>query len=234
MTKPFIGAPPSRSIADGKHSDILAVLPEYVMIHVLGQQPPPEWRAFEQHLAVCPTCRGEADDLMQLMMASYTGAVPEVLAPPPDLSFLPRRGRQETRAKQTGIHTQSPPPASLPIVLQFSAALLPSMHVRMAARSGNTRLRYLYERPAADHEPAITVEVYEADDAPNRGRVRVCVELPDRSPFDQAGTVVTLQVDDARWEASTGEDGHATFAAIPLDAIERWRFTVRPPDTEPT
>jgi hypothetical protein len=246
MTKQYVGEPPSRPIDDSDHSSILALLPEYVTICILAQQPPPQWQPLEQHLMRCSACRSEADALTKLMGESYTGALPAVPAPPPpdltfldpaipapppDLTFLDHSVMPRAVAVQ---HTNSThPPArigsSQPIVFQFSAALLPRMRVHMAARTGGIRLRYAYEIPPTDDtDPTITVEVLVHDDQPTIGLVRVCVEYPDRSPFDQAGSHVTLQIDDTNWSGVTDQNGVTAFADVPLDQMERWQITIAP------
>src|SRR3712207_5231502 len=115
MTERYFGAPPSQTIRAGMHSDVLAVLPEYVMIRALGQQPPPEWQVLEQHLASCSACRREADELTRLVMDMYAGVFPLDLAPPPDLTFLPER-----RVRPTAEELRTPARTVLPIVMQFS------------------------------------------------------------------------------------------------------------------
>src|SRR5437016_470979 len=88
MTK-HIGEPPSAPINSEDHMSIRALLPEYVSIQVLGQEPPLSWRPLEYHLERCPACRSEAEALLQLVQASYQEqSQPVPQAPPPDLSFL--------------------------------------------------------------------------------------------------------------------------------------------------
>src|SRR5688500_6137866 len=97
MTNQYIGAPPSRPIRDGDHASVLALLPEYVTILVLGQQPPEAWQMLEQHLSACTVCRCEADALARLMVDTYGEKLQAVTAPPPDLSFLPQPPTPEQR-----------------------------------------------------------------------------------------------------------------------------------------
>ncbi len=103
------------------------------------------------------------------------------------------------------------------------------MRVHMAARASNIHLRYAYEiAPTEDTGPTITVEVLVQDDQPEVGLVRVCAEHPDRSPFDQAGSHVTLHIDDIRWSAVTDQNGVAVFHDVPLDQMERWQIAIAP------
>jgi hypothetical protein len=246
MTKRYVGEPPSRPIDDSDHRSILALLPEYVTICILDQQLPPQWQPLEQHLLRCSACRSEADALMKLMDESYTGTLPAIPAPPPpdltflnpaipaplpDLSLLNQPVKAQTAAIQhtNGTHPPTRRASWQPITFQFSAALLPRMRVHMAARTGAIRLRYAYEIPPTDDtSPTITVEVLVHDDQPTIGLVRVCVEHPDRSPFDQAGSHVTLQIDDTNWSGVTDQNGVTAFADVPLDQMERWQITIAP------
>src|SRR5262245_41734213 len=153
MTTRFIGEPPSKSIDGNDHRSILAMLPEYVMIRVLGQQPAQEWQALEQHLTQCAMCRSEADALRELMAESYAGVVPTAPSPPPpDLAFLDQALLRPIEFVRRADNAQAHLPRSdfRPIVIQFSAALLPRIRVQMAARTGGVRLRYSYEIASTD------------------------------------------------------------------------------------
>jgi len=235
MMKRYVGEPPSRPINDGDHRSILALLPEYVTMCVLAQQIPPGWQMLEQHLMHCAGCRSEADALMALVAESYAGLIPAVPTPsPPDLSFLNQtvtsQSMEVRRADDTG------PSARIrsfqPIVIQFSATLLPRIRVQMAARSGGVHLRYAYEiSPTDDASPTITVEVLVHDDQPTIGLVRVCVEHPGRTPFDQAGSHVTLQVEDTLWSGVTDQNGVTAFHDIPLDQMEQWQIRIAPQES---
>lgn len=234
MTKRYTSEPPSRPIRDGGHGSILAVLPEYVMIRVLQQQVSQEWQSFEQHLSDCADCRAEYDALLHLMSASYSGSIPAVAPPPPpNLSFLKQAPQSDvTPLQPTSDPPRLPPlPRAAPLQLQFSPALVARMAVRMPARNRSKRLRYQYERqPERDVEPAIKIEVFASDDAPQRAQVAVCVEFPDRGPYEQAGNRVTLQVEQTSWSLATNQSGEASFHDVPLDEIGRWQFTFTPPE----
>ena len=235
MMKRYVGEPPSRPINDGDHRSVLALLPEYVTMCILAQQLPPEWQALEQHLMRCAACRSEADALMALVAESYAGMIPAVPAPsPPDLSFLDQTVTSQSmvvrRAGDTGpsarIHSFQP------IVIQFSTALLPRIRLQVAARTGGVHLRYAYEiSPTDDASPTITIEVLVHDDQPTIGLVRVCVEHPNRDPFDQAGSHVTLRVDDTRWSSVTDQNGVTAFPDIPLDQMEQWQIRIAPQES---
>jgi hypothetical protein len=235
MTKHYAGEPPSAPIDGTDHRSVLALLPEYVSIRVLEQQPPPDWDVLEQHLLQCEMCRSESEALFRLVSETYAGTLSRMAAAPaPDLTFLNRRDTASNYQRITGGLQLMQAKEPRPVVFQFSAALLPRMRVQMVARARSLRLLYSHEIPSSnDVDPTITIEVYVADDDPDRGLVRVCVEFPDRSPFDQAGSLVTLHDGYANWSAITNQNGVVTFTDVPLSQIERWQTTVTPPEARP-
>lgn len=217
------------------HLVVRQLLPEYVMLRVLGQQLPPVWQVLEYHLAQCSICRSAAETLEYTMTEAYRDVIPAQAAPPaPDLSFL-----QNTRKPWPATDSSKPwpPPPNpaqklQPISMSFSPALLAHSQVHMLARSGDARLRYAHTiTPTTADEPTITIEVLASDDQPMLGIVRICVELPDRSPFDQAGSQIILQVDQQYLSDSTDQNGNVVFNEVPLDDIASWQLTVHPQKT---
>ncbi|NJN17621.1 MAG: hypothetical protein HC822_15790 [Oscillochloris sp.] len=100
----------------------------------------------------------------------------------------------------------------------------------MNARAGEMRLRYAYTfSPLKASDPTITVEVLSADDLAVRGVVRVCVEFADRDPFDQAGTIVTLGMSEAVYNAVTDQSGVVIIADVALRGMDNWQISVVPP-----
>jgi hypothetical protein len=233
MTPRTIGAPPSTPIDTESHLSILALLPEYVAILVVDQQPPAAWRPLEQHLKRCAACRSEAESLLQQMVETYSGTLPAAPAtpPPPSLPFLTRRSALPV-APATPPPRPSPAahaPAPLAYQVQISAALLSHMRVHMAARAGELRLRYSYTFPTyTSSDPTITLEILSADDQASHGLARICVEHPDRNPFEQAGTQVTLSGDGIALNGLTDQSGIVIFQGVPLDAIASWQIDVSP------
>jgi hypothetical protein len=121
------------------------------------------------------------------------------------------------------------------MALQFSTALLANMQVRMNARSGGLHLRYAYTFPVLrETDPTITVEVLSTDEQSTLGVVRICVEDPRQSPFEQAGSLVTLHIGEASLTGVTNQSGIAFFHGVALDAIETWQINIEPADQSPT
>jgi hypothetical protein len=234
MIRSYVGEPPSRPIVEADHRSILALLPEYVALCILAQQRPPEWLAMERHLGQCTACRGEADALLALMETGYSDASTSIPAPaPPDLAFLARPLPTPAAPRKDTPHKPARKPHFQPIVIQFSGSLLPNIRVQVAARAGGIHLRYAYEIPPTDDtSPTITVEVLVHDDQPTVGLVRVCVEHPDRSPFDQAGSHVILQAGDMRQSGVTDQNGVTAFHDIPLAQMDHWQITVAAGETD--
>lgn len=217
----------STQSADGRdHATILAALPEYVMLHVLGQQEAPEWAELKRHLAWCDLCRDEATALQQLMETVYSGPLPDGSPPMPrpDLSFLQATPSGESRGTpQSGATTR--PPHHPPLVsFQFTSALAAASAIRTMSRTEGSRLRYAYQAAGDETQPALTFEVFTPGDEPHLGIVRICVERADRSPFDQAGTCVTLHAAERVWTGHTDTNGVVVFEGVPIDDIEHWQI----------
>jgi hypothetical protein len=222
MTKP-IGEAPSNPIKREDHMSIRALLPEYVSMQILGQEPPLSWRPLENHLAHCSACRQEAEALLRLMNIAYEEESRPLLHPPlPDLSFLhplhvPARPHHPARSRPRPVH------------IQFTPAMLPSLRVMMIARSGIERLQYAYHLPPqAPDDPDISIEVFTHDERAEHGLVRITVELPDSDPFDQAGSAVALTAAGIQFGATTDQNGVVSWSDVPLDRIAFWRISVTP------
>jgi anti-sigma factor RsiW len=209
---------------------VLALLPEYVMQLVYGEQPHRGWYQLEVHLAQCAACRSEADTLRQLMVETYTGALPPVAEAPPVALSIPARLRNRAAPPAQSRPAESRPTTAAALYsVQLSAGLLAQMQVRVAARGGELRLRYSYTFPTfRPSDPMITMEVLSADDEAERGIARVCVELADRSPFDQAGSRVTLTSGQTLMSAVTDQGGVVIFSRVPLSTIADWQISVEP------
>lgn len=206
------------------HLVIMGLLPEYVMMRVLGQQLPAAWHAVERHLELCSVCRSEAEILEGLMTEVYSGTLPSHPAPQaPDLTFLP---------KPLPWAKTPMPSATPPILISFSPALLAQSQVYMLARAGDARLRYARTiSPASSTDPTITIEVLAPDDHPDIGIIRICVELPDRSPFDQAGSQIELNIGEQLLCGSSDQNGNVVFNDVPLNDISGWQLTVHPQES---
>lgn len=225
MSNKYQGDPPSAPIDEQSHSTIQALLYEYVSAQVQRQKLHRAWRPFERHLQNCPSCRRDADALLQLMRASYNGEITQHDQPyAPDLWFLTSSVvtiEPRTKATHTTANT---------IVIEFSLTLLPAMRVALVARSSSERLRYSYRLPPENLDsPDITVELFTHEEHSERGLVRVTVELPHRDPFAQEGSEVMLAADGLSLSAVTDHNGVASFSDVPLDQMARWRISVTPP-----
>lgn len=219
------------------HLRVLAVLPEYVTAALLGQPLTAALREVEAHLAGCESCRIEAEALFSALepLYGYEGlALPE--SPAPDLSFLgaPPAPLGALVAAASGV--QSAVARFLDaIVIQFSEPLLALMRPPALARAVGLRLRYAYTVPQnSDDDPHITVEVLAPDEQDEQGLVRICVELADADPFDQAGSTVFLETAEQRFRGETDHTGLVHFTDVPLDDVACWRIVVQPrPATAP-
>ena len=70
--------------------------------------------------------------------------------------------------------------------------------------------------------------MYTEDAAHQQGRVRVGVDIASRSPLDQHGSLVTLYLGEANWEAETDETGCVDFVPVPLEDLPSLRVEITP------
>lgn len=179
------------------------------------------------HLAVCPDCAAELDDLLELVRPAYAGALtPAASYPAADLTFL-----------------EEPMQRALPtapawrfdagrLAIRFSPTLLASMRqptLAGAARAARGQLIYRYtQEPGSVDDLDVSIEVYTEDAAQQQGRVRVGVDVASRSPLDQHGSLVTLYLGDSNWEAETDETGCVDFVPVPLGDLPSLRVEITP------
>ncbi|MCS6882768.1 MAG: hypothetical protein RMK84_15450 [Oscillochloridaceae bacterium] len=214
-----------------RHLHALMILPEYVTAVLLGQPLTAALREVEAHLARCDSCRVEAEALFSALEPLYgyePVAFPE--PPAPDLSFLHAPPAPLGALATAASSVQSAVDRFLDtIVIQFSEPLLALMRPPALARAVGLRLRYAYTVPqSSDDDPHITVEVLAPDEQDEQGLVRICVELADADPFDQAGSTVFLETAEQRFRGETDHTGLVHFTNVPLDDVACWRIVVQP------
>ena len=220
MINRYVGDAPSRVIADSDHSAFIELLPEYVMQLVLGQLVPSSWRLFEEHLHICPLCRNEVYALQQTMTEYYAGSIePAVLPQAMNISFL--------RAAQPAYSAVEPDQQQRSSFnIQLSPQWLLRMALRSSSRTEGPHLRYSFEVPPSSAQaPTVTVEVFSHGFDPDLGLVRICVEYPDRGPFGQAGTHISLHAGDQLFSGVSDQNGSVSFMKVPLADIETWRIS---------
>ena len=116
--------------------------------------------------------------------------------------------------------------------IRFSNALLASMsHQSLAgaARAVRGQLIFRYtQEPGSVRDLDVSIEVYTEDIGQQQGRVRVGVDVASRSPLDQHGSLVTLYLGAANWEAETDETGCVDFVPVPLEELSSLRVEITP------
>lgn len=222
MINRYVGDAPSKVIAVGDHAAFIELLPEYVMQLVLGQHVPSSWRLFEEHLQQCPLCRSEMHALQQSMTAYYAGSIETAVLPQAmNIDFL----RKQLPAKAEPVVLDQKVQRS-PFNIQLSPQWLLRLALRSSSRAEGPHLRYSFEVPPSSAQaPTVTVEVFSQGDAADRGMVRICVEYPDRGPFDQAGISIRLHAGDHVFSAVSDQNGNVSFTQVPLAEIENWRIS---------
>jgi hypothetical protein len=193
------------------------MFPAYATSAALGAAPQADLAA---HLASCPTCRVELDELAELTRVAYIGQIePSHDYPQPDLSFL---GQPQSR------------PADQPsllddlgrLIIVFTEALLTTLHKPSLAGAARGELMYRYVQ-----EPGplrVTIEVYAESEASMTGRVQVNVDIDSRDPFEQQGTQVVLRAGEEAWQGQTDQTGYVDFTPVPLSSLPGLRVEVTP------
>jgi hypothetical protein len=204
-----------------------AELPAYATALAIGADAAARAPSIVAHLATCPDCAAELLELLELVQPAYAGALtPTARYPAVDLTFLE-------------VPMQSPQQAA-PVwrfdagrlAIRFSNALLASMRQPLSAgapRAARGQLIFRYtQEPGSVHDLDVSIEVYTENVAQQQGRVRVGVDVASRSPLDQHGSLVTLYLGDAHWDAETDETGCVDFVPVPLEELPSLRVEITP------
>ena len=202
-------------------------LPAYAAALATGADAAASAPGFAAHLAACPDCAAELHELLELVRPAYAGTLtPATRYPAVDLTFLE-------------VPMQLPQPTA-PVwrfdagrlAIRFSNALLSSLRqpsLAGAARGARGELIFRYtQEPGSVQDLDVSIEVYTEDAAQQQGRVRVGVDVGTRSPLDQHGSLVTLYLGEANWEAETDETGCVDFVPIPLEELPSLRVEITP------
>jgi hypothetical protein len=206
-------------------------LPSYAAAISIGSDAEALAPGFAAHLAICPDCAADLQELLELAQPAYAGEIePAARHPAADLTFLEA--------------TMQLPQPTAPawafdagrLVICFSEALLAGMRRQPlvgAARSARGQLIYRYtQEPGSLHDLDVSVEVYAEDAAQKHGRVRVGVDVASRGPLDQSGSLVTLSLGELNWRAETDETGCVDFAPVPLEELPSLRVEITPLDSD--
>jgi hypothetical protein len=204
-----------------------AELPAYATALAIGADAAVGNPDMVAHLATCSNCAAELLELLALVQPAYAGTlIPAPDSPAVDLRFL-----------QTPLQPpQSPTPAwrfnAGRLEIRFSNALLANMRQQPlagAARAARGQLLCRYtQEPGSVHDLDVSIEVYTEDDVQQQARVRVGVDVASRNPLEQHGSLVTLYLGQANWEAETDETGCVDFAPVPLGDLPSLRVEITP------
>ncbi|MEO7909113.1 MAG: hypothetical protein ABIV47_05630 [Roseiflexaceae bacterium] len=204
-----------------------AELPAYATALAIGADAAAGAPDIVAHLATCRNCAVELQELLELVRPVYAGTLtPAPGSPRSDLSFLdvPTQRREPTAPVWWFDAGR--------LAIRYSNALLVSMRQQPlagAARAASGQLIYRYtQEPGSVHDLDVSIEVYAENVAQQQGRVRVGVDVASRSPLDQHGSLVTLYLGEANWEAATDETGCVDFAPVPLDDLPSLRVEITP------
>jgi hypothetical protein len=202
-------------------------LPIYAAALAIGVDAEAAVPGMAAHIAACPDCAAELLELLELVRPAYSGALtPAARSPAVDLTFLE-------------VPMQQPQPIA-PVwrfeagrlAIRFSTELLAGMRrqpLAGAARGARGELILSYtQEPGSVRNLDVSIEVYTEDVAHQQGRVRVSVDVASRSPLDQRGSLVTLFLGEANWDAETDETGSVDFVPVPLEDLPSLRVEITP------
>lgn len=206
------------------HEMCLSLLAEYAAATALGR-PTRDYPAVAAHLAQCATCRAELAQLLDLVEPIYAGTIAaSTEAPRVRLDFLNPVGPQ-TMPDATTLRT-----GGRQLVVVSSERLVAA--ARRLALASPARGESLFRYSPAPQPPGnlqIVVEVFVSDEDPQLVTVQVLVDVPDRSPVDQAGVMVALDVGGRQFRGQTEATGVVTFSAVPLVDLAGMRVEVEVP-----
>lgn len=194
---------------DSMCDHVQELLPAYVTAQALGQphQITPHVRA---HIQRCQSCREAFEELRELTIEAYSGAVqPAPSYPQPDLAFLPARRSAPATSQPWQIDEWGR------LIISFSLALLNSLRPPALVGASRGKLLYSYAlRPQERPDLDVNIEVYATSG--EHGYLRVNVESLERDPLDQAPSQVIVQAAGATWQGVTDETGCIAFDEVPL------------------
>jgi len=207
------------------HAEVHAAFPSYAAAMALGQAPEIQYPDVAAHLHTCPTCSGELNELLGLIVPAYRGQVASVAGYPEfDLSFLPRKQAQQDQPRPSWFID-----SLRRLVVEFSEPLLVAMRQTAYAEAVRGPAIYHYVPTPAPSSLELTIDVFADERVADQGNVQVLLDLPSRDPLDQSGLSVNLHVGELLWEGTTSTTGSVTFTAVPLKDLARLRIEIALP-----
>lgn len=203
------------------HPEVGDLLHAYAHAILIGGSPETHYPAVAAHLAHCPRCQAELEEMLDVTRAAFDPAGTSAIAcSPPDLSQLPRPWQKQIAAGKPWFIDPFER-----LWLEFSQSLLQAWQPSPLLGSVRGTLLFAYRQETASSDPSLRVEVY-AEDDPATTLVSVTVDVPMRNALDQSGLPVTVYVGDSAQQAETDKSGTARFPHIPRDALANLRLAI--------
>ena len=199
-------------------------LPEYATAVATGQTGG-RWRAVAVHLALCPHCSAEFDELIELIaLAQGERGTEPPSYPALDLSFLNPAISRPWRLEGLGR-----------LVIEFTAELLAGLRmggpaltpVGLKTDAPPTELRpFTLVGEVEDEDITITLELERGE--PTRCTVIVQVDIPSRGGWPNlGGTLVTLRRGAVTLGSQATDDlGNAVFKRVASDDLAQLVFVI--------
>lgn len=200
-------------------------LPDYATAAALGQDPQVAYPEVTAHLASCASCREELEELQMLLTPAYTNQVqPTPTYPQVNLAFLGPRVSAALPSKAWSVDEAGR------LLLRFSQSLLDLLRPPTLVGATRGQLLYCYvQEPGAWNDAEVQVEIHAEGLDSETATVRVMVDMPGRTPFEQGGSQVALRVGQASWHGETDQVGSVEFAAIPQALLPQLEVEISPP-----
>jgi hypothetical protein len=211
------GEQPQSRLNPLSHQEAAELFPVYIAEAVRGGAPESRYPLLAAHLAGCPACRTDLDELLELAHATLLDQdeLPPAY-PTPNLSALaasaPRPAEPQTHWRIDDLGRWI-----LALTEELLALGRPSLLVGL-----NRADNLLYDLTVAregDQAPELRLEVFERQ-AGSELYLRFSLDLPELDPLDMAGVAITARGSGGEvWHAVTDSVGAASLSGIPRPAL---------------
>ncbi|ABX04176.1 MAG TPA: hypothetical protein DEF47_00405 [Herpetosiphon sp.] len=193
-------------------------LVEYAHAVALGAPLDAALQVVADHVETCASCRAELFDALDASYALYSNSLSLVdNIPAPSLKFL----RQHSL-----ITSAAPETVGYRFMIEFSDEMLKHMQIQLqyTGQMRGQRLIGTY-RQSSVSIPDVTIEMYESMQ-PKHAVLHCYIQVPERDPFDQAGTQVMVVSPTYENNGTTDADGFVLFDRIPIEELARLKIKI--------
>ncbi|WP_110515693.1 hypothetical protein [Herpetosiphon llansteffanensis] len=205
------------SLPTASHEIMRQRLVEYAHAVALGAPIDAALQVVADHVETCSGCRAELFDALDASYALYsTSFAMADSIPAPSLKFL----------RQHSLVTAAPETVGYRFMIEFSDQMLQQMQIQLqyTGQMRGQRLIGTY-RQSSVSIPDVTIEMYESMQ-PKHAVLHCYIQVPERDPFDQAGTEVKVVSPSYENNGTTDADGFVLFDRIPIEELARLKIKI--------